>query len=364
VVLKIDSPDLENKSDVDGVVLNVDDAQSVRRTYTEIVERAQRLRPDIRINGVTVEHMVAKRAARELMIGVTRDPVFGPIISFGAGGTEVDLLEDRALGLPPLNTLIIQTMIGHTRVARRMEARNQIPSMNRDALTAILLRVSELVCEVPEIISLEINPLIGNDQEVIAVDARIQVDYVPPQQRTYGHMAIHPYPISLIERVPLPDGKDLEIRPIRPEDADLVQAFVRGLSEQTRYYRYMQPIQELSPQMLVRFTHIDYDREFALIGMSEHEGKDAVVGVSRYFSRPGGESCEFAIVVSDTWRNLGIGARLMRALMANARRRGFRVMDGEVLAVNSRMLALMKSLGFRIKTDPEDPAIKLVSKVL
>jgi acetyltransferase len=364
VVLKIDSPDLENKSDVDGVVLNVDDAQSVRRTYTEIVERAQRLRPDIRINGVTVEHMVSKRAARELMIGVNRDSVFGPIISFGAGGTEVDLLEDRALGLPPLNTLIIQTMIGHTRVARRMEARQQIPSMNRDALTSILLRVSELVCEVPEIISLEINPLIGNDQEVIAVDARIQVDYVPPQQRTYGHMAIHPYPINLIERVPLPDGKDLVIRPIRPEDADLVQEFVRGLSEQTRYYRYMQPLKELSPQMLVRFTHIDYDREFALIGMSEHEGKEAVVGISRYFSRPGGESCEFAIVVSDRWRNRGIGGRLMRSLMANARRRGFRIMEGEVLAVNTRMLALMKSLGFRSKGSPEDAAIKLVTKIL
>ena len=364
VVLKIHSPDLEHKSDVDGVCLNISDAQSVRRTFTEIVERAKRMRPDARIEGITVEHMVSKRAARELMIGVTRDSNFGPVISFGAGGTEVEVLEDRALGLPPLNAFIVQTMIDHTRVARLMGAFHQMPPMNRVALARILQRVSELVCEVPEIISMEINPLIGNDKEVIAVDARIQVNYRPPQQTTYGHMAIHPYPSHLIERVPLPDGKDLIIRPIRPEDAMLTKEFVRGLSEQTKYFRYMQAIKELTPEMLVRFTQIDYDREMALIGVIEHEGAEVEVGVSRYISRPGGEACEFAIVVSDSWRNLGIGARLMRSLMANARLRGFRVMEGEVLTANTRMLALVKSLGFRVETDPGDPAIKLVTKVL
>jgi len=364
VVVKINSPDLENKSDVDGVVLNVGDAQSVRRSYTEIVERAKRLRPDIRVDGVTVERMVSKHAARELAIGVKRDSIFGPVISFGPGGTDVDMLEDRALGLPPLNAFITQRMIEHTRVARMMEARQQIPSMNKVALARILQRVSEMVCELPEILSMEINPLIGNDKEVLAVDARIQVNYRPPQQTTYGHMAIHPYPVSLLERVQLPDGKDLVIRPIRPEDADMTQEFVRGLSEQTKYFRFMQAIKELTPEMLVRFTHIDYDREMALIGVIEHDGEEAAVGISRYNSRPGGEACEFAVVVSDTWRNLGIGARLMRSLMANARRRGFRVMEGEVLTANTRMLALMKSLGFRIDADLEDPAVKLVTKVL
>jgi acetyltransferase len=364
VVLKIHSPDLEHKSDVDGVALNVTDAQSVRRIYTEILERGRRLRPDARIEGVTVEHMVGKRAARELMVGVTRDAIFGPVISFGAGGTEVEVLEDRALGLPPLNAFIVQTMIDHTRVARLMGAFHNMPPMNRVALARILQRVSEMVCELPEVIGMEINPLIGNDKEVIAVDARIQVNYRPPQQPTYGHMAIHPYPSHLIEKVQLPDGKDLTIRPIRPEDAMLTQEFVRGLSEQTKYFRYMQAIKELSAEMLVRFTQIDYDREMALIGVVDHEGEEVEVGVARYISRPGGESCEFAIVVSDSWRNLGIGARLMRSLMANARTRGFRLMEGEVLTANTRMLALVKSLGFRVETDPQDPAIKLVAKVL
>jgi acetyltransferase len=179
------------------------------------------------------------------------------------------VLEDRALGLPPLNGFIIQTMIEHTRVARLMGAFKHMPPMNREALTKILQRVSELVCELPEILSMDINPLIGNDKEVIAVDARIQVAYRPPQMAPYGHMAIHPYPTHLIERVQLPSGQDLIIRPIRPEDAEMEQEFVRGLSEQTKYFRFMQAIKELTPEMLVRFTQIDYDREMALIGVVE-----------------------------------------------------------------------------------------------
>lgn len=364
VVMKINSPDLEHKSDVDGVKLNIEDAQSVRRTFTEILERARRLRPDARLEGVTVEHMVSARAARELMVGVFRDKIFGPVISFGAGGTKVEVLEDRALALPPLNAFIIQTMIDHTRVARLMGTFQNMPPMNRVALARILQRVSEMVCELPEIIRMDINPLIGNDKEVIAVDARIHVEYRPPQQPTYGHMAIHPYPSHLIERVQLPDGKDLVIRPIRPEDAEMEQAFVRGLSEQTKYFRFMQAIKELSPEMLVRFTQIDYDREMALIGVVDQEGAEVEVGVARYMARPGGEACEFAIVVSDQWRNLGIGARLMRSLMQNARSRGLRIMEGEVLTANTRMLALVRSLGFRIENDPQDVSIKLVTKVL
>jgi len=206
--------------------------------------------------------------------------------------------------------------------------------------------------------------LIGNDLDVTAVDARIVVNYRPPQQSLYGHMAIHPYPQHLIERVPLPDGTDLTIRPIRPEDAEMEQEFVRGLSEQTKYFRFMQAIKELTPEMLVRFTQIDYDREMALIGVVEQDGRDVEVGVARYMSRPGGDTCEFAIVVSDSFRNKGIGARLMRSLMQNARDKGLRIMEGEVLTANTRMLALMKSLGFRIATDPHDTSVKLVSKLL
>jgi acetyltransferase len=369
VVMKINSPDIRYKSDVDGVRLALSDAQSIRRAFTELTDRARKLRPQAHIEGVTVEHMVPVRAARELMVRVARDPVFGPVISFGAGGTNMEVLEDRALGLPPLNAFIIQAMIESTRVARLMGAYSNMPPMNQQALSRILQRVSEMVCELPEIIELEINPLIGNDLDVIAVDARIQVEYPPPQMPVYGHMAIHPYPQHLIEQVPLPDGTDLTIRPIRPEDAQIEQDFVRNLSDQTKYFRFMQTIKELTPEMLVRFTQIDYDREMALIGVippqdAEGGGPELEVGVARYMSNPGGDSCEFAIVVSDEYRRRGIGARLMRSLMQNARNKGLHIMEGEVLSANTRMLALVKSLGFRIETDRNDPTVKLVSKVL
>jgi acetyltransferase len=364
VVMKINSPDIGHKSDVDGVRLNVADAQSVRRTYTQLVEKAAKLRPDVRIDGVTVEHMAPTRAARELMVGVVRDPIFGPVLSFGAGGTEVEVLQDRALALPPLNDFIINNMIEHTRVARLMGAFRHMPPMNREALAQILLRVSEMVCELPEIVEMDINPLIGNDTSVIAVDARIHIAYRAPQATRYGHMAVYPYPSHLIEHVQLPDGTDFVIRPIRPEDAQMEQQFVRGLSQQTKYFRFMQALKELTPEMLVRFTQIDYDREMALIGVVQKAGNDEEVGVARYMTRPGGDRCEFAIVVSDQWRGKGIGARLMRSLMQNARDRGLKVMEGEVLSANTRMLELMKSLGFMIERDRNDPGVKLVTKML
>ncbi len=364
VVMKINSPDIGYKSDVDGVRLNISDAQSVRRTYTGLVDKAAKLRPEARVEGVTVEHMASSRSARELMIGLIHDPIFGPVLSFGAGGTEVEVLQDRSLALPPLNDFIINNMIEHTRVARLMGAFRHMPPMNRDALAQILLRVSEMVCELPEIVEMDINPLIGNENGVVAVDARIHVAYRAPQAPRYGHMAVHPYPSHLIERTQLPDGTDLIIRPIRPEDAQMEQAFVRGLSQQTKYFRFMQALKELTPEMLVRFTQIDYDREMALIGVVRSGGEDSEVGVARYMTRPGGDRCEFAIVVSDQWRDKGIGARLMRSLMQNARDRGLKVMEGEVLSTNMRMLELMKSLGFMTKRDRGDPGVKIVTKIL
>jgi acetyltransferase len=364
VVMKVCSHQIERKSEVDGVRLGISDASSVRRSFTEIVERVHKLRPEVNILGVTVERMAFVPAVRELRIGVMRDPIFGPVISFGAGGIEDAVLEDHAVGLPPLNDFVIEAMIEHTRVARLMGACRHMPPMDRQALAEILQRVSELVCELPEVIGMEINPLIGNDKDVVAVDARIRVDFRSSSMSPYGHMAIHPYPTYLLLRTQLPDGTDLVIRPVRPEDAQMEQDFVRGLSKQTKYLRFMQSIKELTPEMLVRFTQIDYDCEMAMIGIVAQENGDIEVGEARYMSRSGGETCEFAIMVSDQWQGRGIGARLMRSLMKNARDRGFRTINGEVLTVNTRMLALAKSLGFRVTPDRQNPEIMHATKVL
>ena len=364
VVMKIESPDVVHKSDVNGVRLNIPNAQSVRGAYRDLIAALQERRPDARISGVTVERMHVRPHGRELLVGVVRDPVFGPVIAFGAGGTTVEVLRDRAVALPPVNSFIARRLIRCTRVAPLLGAFRQLPPVNMDALIDALRRISEIVCELPQIRELEINPLIADPEGVVAVDARVAVDSLSSRPGRYGHMAIHPYPTHLITKWQLADGADIVIRPIRPEDAGIEQAFVRNLSPQSRYYRFMQSLRELTPEMLVRFTQIDYDRELALIAVTTSRDREIELAVGRYITNPDGESCEFALVVADEWQGRGVGTRLMQQLIEAARARGFRSMDGEVLLNNAPMIKFVAGLGFEIRPDPNDENIKLVVKSL
>ncbi len=367
VAMKIDSPDITHKSDVHGVRLNISSPEHVRNAFLHMVEEAGRRRPEARIKGVTVERMHDSPYGRELMVGVIRDPVFGPVISFGSGGTRVEILRDRSVALPPLNRVIIQSMIARTRVAALLGEFRNMPAVDLKALERVLLRVSEMVCELPEIVEMDINPLIVDERGLVAVDARFAVDYPESEAMRYGHMAIHPYPADLVKQVQLPDGVNLTIRPIRPEDAEIEREFVRRLSPQSRYFRFMQAVSELSQSMLVRFTQIDYDREMALIAVveSEVDGEGELqVGVARYTVNPDQASCEFALTVADEWQGRGIGWQLMHELMEVARLRGIRRIQGEVLAENSTMLSLMERLDFSIRVHPEDSGLRRVARRL
>jgi len=362
VAMKISSPDISHKSDVNGVKLNIRNAPEVHTTFKLIIDEARRRRPDADIVGVSIEPMAATANSRELLVGVKRDPVFGPVIAFGAGGTTAEILRDRAVALPPLNSLLAKRLISRTRVAKLLEPFRQMPEINKEAVEHILLRTSEMVCELPHIHELDINPLFADDKGTIAADVRIKLERPPVTPEPYAHMAIHPYPSQMVKHHHLPDGTELVIQPIRPEDAELVQAFVRELSPEAKYFRFMQTIDELSPEMLVRFTQLDYDQEIALIAVIVENGKRVQLGVARYTVNPDGRSCEFALAVSDKRRNQGIGSQLMEALMESARNRGIRVIEGEVLSDNHRMLSLMKRLGFTIRTSPEDPGIRIVER--
>ena len=207
---------------------------------------------------------------------------------------------------------------------------------------------------------MDINPLIMDEKEIIAVDARIHVDYPMPSTDPYHHLAIHPYPAHLATRFQLADGTDIVIRPIRPEDADMEADFVRNLSTEAKYFRFMNALQELSQEMLVRLTQIDYYNEMALIAVKPNGQAEEQVGVARYSTNLDQRSCEFALVVGDAWQGHGIGYQLMQKLMEIARDRGLENMDGQVLSNNTRMLTLMKSLNFSIERDPEDSAVKRV----
>lgn len=365
VAMKINSPDITHKSDVGGVRLNIREPRSVRTAFREMMDSVAALQPDARIDGVTIEPMLERPHAREIMVGVVHDQVFGPVISFGAGGTAVEIFADSNVALPPLNEYLSKQLIYGTRASRFLKHFRNLPEADMQKLIDTLQRISEITCELPEIQELDINPLLVDEDGVIAVDARVVVG--PPKASTtrYGHMAIHPYPTELVSQWQLPNGTDIVVRPIRPEDAEIEQAFVENLSAESKYFRFMQSLERLTPQMLARFTQIDYDREMALIAVvKDGTTKAQLLGVARYVSNPDRHSCEFALAIGDEWQNQGIGRELMRRLMSVARDRGIEVMEGEVLSNNFRMLELCERLGFRAAHDPQEPEIVHVRRHL
>jgi acetyltransferase len=364
VAMKVNSRDITHKTDAGGVLLNLANAQALSAAYHEIMENVKRYRPDAQMDGVSIEPMVVKPNGRELMVGVTNDAVFGPVITFGAGGTMVEVMGDRAVALPPLNTFLVKELIEETRASKMLGAFRHMPPVDLAALQSILLRVSEMVCELPALMEMDINPLIIDEHGALAADARVVVALRQPSADRYAHMAIYPYPSHLISNWQLADGSAITIRPIRPEDAEIEQAFVRGLSEVSRYMRFMFSVQELSQNMLVRFTQIDYSREMALIAITNEDDHEIELGVARFATNPDGKSCEFALVIADAMQGKGLGQKLMIALMDAARGKGLKIMSGEVLKNNASMLKLMARLGFATEDFAEDVNIKRVSKIL
>jgi len=377
VALKIDSPDISHKSDVEGVALNILNATGVRDTYTEMVQTVARLQPHARINGVTVQTMARARRGREVCVGLVTDDPFGPVIAFGAGGTMIELINDRAMELPPLNQFLARQLIGRSRVAETLGAWRGAAPVNMNALEQILLRVSEMVCELPQLREMDINPIIVDESGAIAVDARIAIDHSPQaisgRTNTYSHLSILPYPARYEQVWPLRGGGEYTVRPIHPDDAQMLQDMMQHLSPESRYFRFISSIVELPPSMLARFTLIDYDREMALVAVFKERRSGAngevpeterIVGVSRYVTNPDQSSCEFALVVADDFSGKGLGSRLMLSIMDVAREKGLSEIEGLVLAQNPGMLKLMKSLGYTIKPFAEDPDFKLVTHAL
>jgi acetyltransferase len=361
VAMKIHSPEITHKSDVDGVRLGISSGREVQLTFQELTNTAAQRLPEASTRGVIIEPMWHAPNGRELMLGVVNDEVFGPVISVGLGGTMVEVLQDRAIGLPPLNRLLARSMIADTRAARFLEEFRGKPAASQRAVEDVILRLSDMVCELPWLEELDINPLVVDEKSAIAVDARVVVRPVSPAARKYAHMAIHPYPSDLVGDHRLTDGTRLRIRPIRPEDAVLEREFVDGLSDHSRYLRFMSAMKKITPQMVSRFTQIDYDREMALIALAVAEDRERQIAVARYVTNPDGRSCEFAIVVADDWHGRGVATELLRRLIDVARDRGLDRMEGVVLRENKGMISLAKELGFERQSIPDDPQVVIMS---
>ena len=295
----------------------------------------QRARPMTRSIGAT--------GGTAMEIRVHRDAVFGSVIALSLARSR----GEPEVMLPPLNRRLAADLVA--------SVCGVMPAAERHTLTALLLKVSTLVCALPWVIELELAPVLAAAGDAIVGGASVVAD---PKRHVlahgYRHMAIHPYPVELETTVTLRDGSLLRVRPIRPEDAAAERAFVASLSDESRYLRFMHHLHELTPQMLARFTQVDYDRELALVALTGKPGAEQIVGVARYVANPDRESAEFAIVVADVWQGKGLGRALMGKLIASAKRRGFRRLVGAILGINASMQKLVRTLGFRLRTDPDD----------
>jgi acetyltransferase len=364
LVMKINSPDISHKQDVNGVKLGIVDLKTVSRLFNQMIADANHYQPKAKILGVTIEPMLQNPNNRELMIGVIQDKVFGPVISLGMGGSLVEIIHDRAIALPPLNSMIIKQLIARTRLAKLLGLFRNKAEINQTILIETLLKVSEMVCELPCIQEMDINPLIINDKEAVVVDARFIISNAKKSIIAYSHMAICPYPIHLISTWVLNDGTEVIIRPIRPEDAQLEQIFIHRLSAQSRYFRFMGQMQELSLNMLIRFTQIDYDREMALVATLKDGSTEVIIGITRYITNPDFQSCEFALVIADAWQGKGLGYHLMVKLIEVAKENHLKLMTGTIFSSNLKMLNLVKKLGFSIKVQKDDTQSKIASKLV
>ena len=354
VALKILSPDISHKSDVGGVALDLDSDEAVRAAAERMVKRVAQLRPQARVDGFSVQQMARRPEAHELIVGVATDPVFGPIILFGQGGVAVEVTADHAVALPPLNVLLARDLVGRTRVAKLLAGYRNRPAADMDAIVHILLQISQLVADVPELAELDINPLLADSAGAIVLDARMRVAVADQSASALDRLAIRPYPHELEQQVDW-HGQALTVRPIRPEDGPAHLAFFDALSPDDVRYRMFVRVRELNAQQLARFTQIDYDREMAFIATRPGpSGQDETLGVGRVVADPDNVSAEFAVTVRSDLAGQGLGTLLMRRLIDYCRSRGTREIVGEALPQNTRILKLARKLGFAVSAGGTD----------
>ena len=365
VAIKILSHDITHKSDVGGIALNVRSAPEAANQFTKITERVHEKQPDARIMGVTVQAM--SRGGYEVILGSKKDPTFGPALMFGMGGTGVELYRDVALDFPPLNQALAHSMIQSTKVSQLLAGYRGKEPVDIVALEQALVKMSYLLVDFPEILEMDVNPLQVRTDGIVALDARIVIEPKDVRKITLpgSHLMISMYPSKYEWDFPV-DGDDVKIRAIKPEDEPLWAEMIESLSPATAEYRFFGPVKEVTKSMLVRYCHIDYDREIALAAVAQPKGKrkKRMLGVARLtIETANSEEGEFAILVRDDCQRKGIGSKLMEALIQAARDRHVREINGDVLAKNPGMTRFAEDLGFDIRPGNEPEVRKLVLRL-
>ena len=360
VAVKILSRDIVHKSDVGGVALNLPDANAVRTAVAEILANARAKRPDASITGVMIQPMITRWKARELILGIADDPTFGPVIVFGRGGTAVEVINDRALALPPLDINLARNLIARTRVSRRLAAYRDVPAVKQDDIALVLVKLAQLAADIPEIRELDINPLLADHIGVLALDARVAIG--PIERRFAGpgnaRFAVRPYPTEWQRELTLRDGRKIQVRPIRPEDEPTILEFLQHVTADDLRLRFFGPMKVLTHTFIARLTQLDYARAMAFVAFDD---AGELVGVVRIHSDSVYESGEYAILLRSDRKGLGLGWTLMQLLIDYAKAEGLQRISGQVLRENTVMLQMCRELGFDVSTDPTDPGLQVVT---
>ena len=357
VVLKIMSRDIVHKSDVGGVVLNLTNVDAVHAATADILARAKALRPEARIAGVIVQAMVVQPKARELILGIADDPTFGTVIVFGRGGTAVEIINDKALALPPLDLQLARDLIERTRVSRLLRAYRDVPAVRPDAVAMVLVKLAQMAADIPEIRELDINPLLADQAGVLAVDARVAVGQVARKFAGSGpaNFAVRPYPSQWQRHIEVKDGWRIFVRPIRPEDEPLIHELLRHVTSQDLRLRFFAPMKEFTHEFIARLTQLDYARAMAFVAFDE--ASNELVGVVRIHSDSIYQNGEYAILLRSDLKGRGLGWALMQLIIEYAKSEGLKRISGEVLQENSVMLNMCRDLGFAVKSDVAEPGL-------
>jgi acetyltransferase len=344
IVMKILSPQISHKSDVGGVVLDLRCGDDVKTAFREMTKQAKEKVPNATILGVTIQKQV-KNQGYELILGSKKDPVFGSVILFGLGGIYTELFKDRAIGFPPLNQTLAQRIIEKTKAYELLKGFRNVPPVDMKKVEETMIKFSQMLIDHPEIKEVDINPLIPQGNDLIAVDARIILD---PEPEKHPHLIITPYPTKYMKPITLKDGKKALLRPIKPEDENMWLEMFKTFSEETVRFRFFRIIKDTPHEVRTRYCNIDYDREIGIVAEMEENGKKRLLGVARLILDPArADEAEFALVVTDEWQRQGLGSEFLDYLIEIAKDKNLVKINGVVLKDNYPMIALCREKNFK-----------------
>jgi acetyltransferase len=364
VVLKVHSPEITHKTDVGGVMLDLEDERMVRNAFDRIMANTAARMPEAKLLGVTVQRMVRTKDALEMILGIKKDPVFGTVMLVGMGGTGAELFADRALGFPPLNERLAKRMLESLKMWPLLNGYRGRPPVNVAGLVEVLIRLSYLAADYPEISELDINPLLVTGKEAVALDARVILDrsLVGKKLEPYAHLALRPYPEKYVRMIELRDGAKVTLRPIKPEDEPLWMDLLASCSKESIYSRFRYFFHWQSHEVATRYCHIDYDREIAIVAEMNHGGKRMLLGVGRLIADPDHKEVEYAVLISDAWQKKELGSIITDYCLEIAGKWNLKRIVAQTTTDNSRMISVFRKRGFQI-TFGADSTVDVVKEI-